>query len=175
MKIKGYAVVVVWVCMSAVWSCSKPARQLPSNKVQSEDAAVTMTLVNMRLAEEADRQCTEYVKQSGLPFVLEDCSCWLLLSKRTENDLLQLGEKVSFVVTVSLLDSTLIDNSEVVLEIGKNDNLPCFDYLLQLLHEGEEATAVVPYYLAYGKDGNGKAPALANCLITFENIKTLNE
>ena len=155
-------------------SCRKTAPQAPANRAHDDNAAVAMALINMRLAEEADRQCTEYVKRSGRAFVLEDSGCWLCWNKRAENSLLTNGDKVSLLVEITTLDSVQLDNTDLQLEVGKTDLLPCFNYLLPLLHQGDEVTAIVPYYLAYGKDGNGSVPPLTNCLITITEITVEN-
>ena len=156
-------------------SCRRTAPQSPANKTHAEDPIVAMTLVNMRMTEEADKQCTEYVKHTGQPYVLTECSCWILRNKRTDGVLFKKGDTVALTAEISTLDSLMIENSEIRLEIGKNDALPCFDYILPLLHEGENVTAVVPFYLAYGKDGKGNVPPLTNCLITISDITLVNE
>lgn len=169
--------ILVSVLMSAaiLTCCRRTAPQAPSNHVRQDDPAVAMMIANMRLAEEADRVCTDYVKQSGNTFTLDETRCWYQVTGKNEaGRQLAKGDVVELMYSVfSLADSTMIEDTQLQLEVGKRETLPCFDYMLPEFREGEQGVLVVPYYQAYGKEGNDKVPALTNCMVKINKIKII--
>ncbi len=177
-----FAVIAIFalIAISAVFlSCSKPSPQTPANKVQKDDSSVALALMNMKQVEKANFQCAEYVNQDSNTYQLSPTGFWYFITNKADNQAEEITEdkRVEIFYTVGLFDGTLIEDTQTefiysangVKHNSTNEEqhilLPCFQFMLPLLKQGEEMTAVVPYYLAYGKDGQGKVEPLTNCII----------
>lgn len=169
MNVKTNIFFLLLLCLLS--SCHRVKPQAAANKVQDIDSvAIGMTLVNMRLAEDADRQCTDYIQQADTTFTLDEFGYWYTLTKRTEGREIKKDDRVSVVFQTYRLTGELIEDSEKTITVGRREVLVAIDDLLASLHEGEEARIVAPYYTAYGKDGKDGVEPLVNCIIYLQKI-----
>lgn len=156
------------LCLSG---CHRVGPQQAANRGNDVDsAAMAMTLLNLRLAEEADLTCTRFVQQADTAFVLSDFNFWYTITRRSEGDEIQADDRVNLLMQTFTLDSTLIEDAELSLTVGHRQSLLVLDYALPLLREGEEATLIAPYYIAYGREGNEHVEPLACCIIRLSRI-----
>lgn len=166
MRSNNHIIILAAIAGVLVCGCRRVAPQAPSNRQKEDSSAVLAVLMNMRIAEEADRQCTQYVVKSEKNYVLDDAGFWYLREKATHTgEPVQQGETVTVIFSSSTLDGTLLEDNEIETEAGRRQSLPLFDHLLPLMHHGETVSTVVPYYNAYGTTGTEHVPPYTNCII----------
>lgn len=156
--------------LAALAGCKKVQPQAPANKVEADSAEINATLINMRLAEQADLTCSLFVKDLGRAYALDEMGYWYSFTRRTDNTPIKKDDHVEIFFRSYLLNGLLIEDTQRTIQVGHRDVVPALDFFLREAHEGDEATMVVPYYLAYGRDGSNVAPAMANCIIYITKI-----
>ena len=143
------------LCACLLASCGKRKPQLPSNKQPKTDSvALAMVEMNQRLVQKANDELASYVVASEQPYVQDDQGFWYMITNRTEGLTLQKEQTVTIAQQVYLLDGTLCEDMVMTLQIGKKQVPTAVDSALLLLHEGESASILAPWYLAYGQYGN---------------------
>jgi len=88
----------------------------------------------------------------------------------------RLGEEVSFTYVLSLLNGQKIDSTPagrpILIPFGVGTVVPGLEEGLSLLKEGEKATLLLPYYLAFGnadrKDSTGRVTIPAFTPVRFD-------
>lgn len=156
------------MCACFLAACGKQKPQLPSNKQPEVDSvALAMIEMNQRLVQKANDELASYVVTSGQPYVQDDQGFWYMITRRTEGLMLQKEQTVTITQQVYLLDGTLCEDMVMTLQIGKKQVPTAVESALLLLREGESASILAPWYLAYGQYGNeAKIGAYAN--VRFE-------
>lgn len=164
-----YATLVI-LLVAMMSACGKRKPQLPSNKHQEIDsAALAMIEMNQQLVQQANNDLATYVIESGMPYVQDDMGFWYMITRHTKGLALQKDQTVTIAQQVYLLDGTLCEDAVQTLQIGKKQVPTAVESALLLLHEGECATILAPWYLAYGQYGNNaKIGAYTNVRIEIE-------
>jgi len=154
MKINRIPVLLALVFFCVFTSCKKQAPQLPSNKgdVVDENAS-TLLNINQNLAAKEDSILEEYTGQDP-EFKRSELGFWFKIEKRTDRPILKEKDNCSFTCRVSLLDGKLLQEDEKNVIIGKKQLIVGLEEGLKLLHKGESATFIIPWYLGYGMKGD---------------------
>ena len=155
-------------------SCRKQPPQLPSNKGNevNENAAVLLN-INQVIINEEDSLLSQYISTTDSVFQKSDIGFWHRISTRTNN--VQLAEKS--IATISyqlfLVEGTLLAEEKRTVEIGKKQIPTGLEEGLKLMRKGETATLVVPWYLAYGMQGNDIVPPYTSVIFVVKIEKDL--
>jgi FKBP-type peptidyl-prolyl cis-trans isomerase len=135
-------------------SCNKPLPQLPANKGDKSDKnAVRLLAINETLAIKEDSILKEFVK-SDSKFKKNETGFWFKIDYATNNDFLKVNEICKFNCKMFLINGKLIQEDEKQVVIGKKQVIVGLEEGLKILHKGESATFIIPWYLGYGMTGS---------------------
>ena len=98
----------------------------------------------------------------------------------TEGAQPQVGQTAQIKFVASYLDGTLLGNSDQLGEhydfvYGQGKLLNGLEEGIGLMHVGEQARFVLPYWLAYGENPYGSIPAYSNLVFDVELIDLVND
>lgn len=166
-----YHILIITVVV-VLASCQRTQPQRPSQRngvsAQSTDTTL-LALMNMtqRLVLEADKELLRYVKQTDTTFALLEIGTWYkrLNSQPTQNEPLQEGEIANLQLTIRSLQQELLLNSIQTCKIGQEELPSVIGYILRESHHGDSIVLIVPWYSAYGVNGNEYVKPYQNVII----------
>ena len=167
---KNKLLILLLICLAAC-SCKRVKPQSPANQPTVDSIGMSASLINMRLAEAADIQLTEWVKHADTTYTLEDYGYWYCIYRHTDGDSILPQHKVELFYTATSLEGKLLEDCQTTIQVGRRESLWAIDHILPLMREGEAVKLICPYYTAYGKDGNDHVPPLQNCIIDITNTR----
>jgi hypothetical protein len=140
-----------------VLACTKPAPQLPANKIKYIDSTqLALTEANNALITYEDSVLTRYVSDSCTGMIKSGQGFWYKISKSTGKERFKDKDICYFNASVYTLDGNLRIKKDYRIEISKNEVFKSLNDGLRLVGKGEIAEFVFPWYLAYGIRGNGR-------------------
>ena len=153
-------------------ACGKTKPQSPSNRrgeTQQDTAAMALVLMNQRLAEQADKEVLEYVRQQDAPqYALANAGYWTRRLMRTDNQQIDRQATLDIRLLIyNLQGQMLIDSRETVSIPEGNLIFPVVETLWSMNY-GESAELVIPWYAAFGAAGNSFVPPYTNVKIIIE-------
>lgn len=154
--------------------CKKVQPQAPANQHQGDTLLNAAALINMRMAEAADIQVTEWVKQADTTYTLEDYGYWYCIYRHTDQPAIQPNDHVELFYTSSTLSGQLIEDCQITIQVGRRETLWAIDNILPLMRQGEAVRMACPYYTAYGKDGNERVAPLQNCIVEITDVRIID-
>jgi hypothetical protein len=137
-------------------ACRKTPPQLPANKNMDNNNNEVAALVelNEKMALKEDSLLQEYVKNLSGTFVKSPIGIWYFIENRTHGTALNNSDSCFISFQMFSLDGKLLgEKSHEKIIIGKKQIPVGLEEGLRLLHKGENAVFVVPWYLAYGMKG----------------------
>ena len=153
----NFRIVLALLSLVFLISCSKHKPQLPSNKGRMADKSIALLLeMNQKLTLKEDSIILKYVETSDQKFKKNELGFWYLISKTTQKAKLKDKEAFRFDCKMSLLNGKLLKSEIKEVSLGKKELVQGLEEALKLMHKGESATFVIPWYLGYGMKGNGK-------------------
>ena len=154
-------------------TCGRVKPQGPANKSDADSTAQALMQMNLLLAIEADRQITDSVRASNLPYVLDPGCFWYYREVATAGTDIKQGMKVEYSAVIrNLATGELLEDITEEVEVGKRTTLRAIDMCMTSMREGETFRVIAPYYDAYGRDGNEYVPPMTNVFVvlTVNNI-----
>ena len=137
-------------------SCVKQAPQIPANKgIQVDSAAVSMLEINKRLAAREDSLLKLYVDSQHSDYIKSKIGFWYKINFSENSTLLKDKFRINY--HVFLLDGKQIESESKEIVLGKRQLVDGLEEGLKLLHKGDSATFIIPWYLAYGMQGDEKS------------------
>jgi FKBP-type peptidyl-prolyl cis-trans isomerase len=99
-----------------------------------------------------------------------------LITKKGTGPTPKTGQEVKVLYKGTLLDGTVFDQNQDIqnplkFAIGMRQVIPGWDEAFMLLHEGDEATLVIPSELAYGQQGGGPIPPSSTLVFEVKLLK----
>lgn len=153
-------------------SCQRTKPQAPSRHSEQDSSRVAMLLVTQRLAEEADKELTQYAAQTNGEYTLDEYGFWYKYIKRTNGSYWRKGEAVLIHTKIfSFTGALLLDNQEQI-EIGKGETIPAIEDMLLMMRRNEACELLIPWYLAFGASGNENVEPYTNVRIDIETYTT---
>jgi FKBP-type peptidyl-prolyl cis-trans isomerase len=150
--IKNLIFIVFVICCA--FSCSKPAPQLPSNKGSNVDENTAKLLeFNKELALKEDSALQLYVeKQNG--FAKNKIGFWYKIIHSTQGSFYKQNDYCSFEYKMLMINGKLLQSKQQKIVIGKKEVVTGLEEAIKMMHKGESGIFIIPWYLAYGMDGN---------------------
>ncbi len=151
--------------------CTQPRQpQRPSyrsGQVPRQDTTLlTLIAINERLADEADRQVSAYIREHAIDAYRLECGAWQVRKEMAHTDALL--KEFPLTMTVFGLDGTLLAQEDHVVR-PNTEHLPmAVDEVLWTMQRGETTTLICPWYAAYGTTGTTAVPAYTNCIIEIQ-------
>lgn len=164
-------ITLLLLALTAMAGCRRVAPQSPANRQDDDTTGLAVSMMNMRLAEAADRQLTQWVQQADTAYTLDEYGYWYCIYRHTDGQPIQEHDRVEVFFRTSRLDGTLIEDSQLTLTVGRRETLWAIDVILPTLHDGEAVRIVSPYYTAYGREGNETVEPLTNCIIDITDAR----
>lgn len=163
-------VVILASCL--LCSCQRTKPQAPSHRQAQDTAQVALLLMTQRMAEEADKELTNYVNHVDSGYTLNESGIWYRYTKRTNEKRWQKGEDVELHAQIYTMDGKLLTDSRETIALGKGETLQSVENILQTMRRGEACELLVPWYQAFGVSGSEEVPPYTNIKINMETYTT---
>ena len=137
-------------------SCTKTAPQLPANKGNVVDKNISNLMeVNQKLAAKEDSILMIFATKADVKFKKSEIGFWYKVDVPTNGEPIKDKDFCNLSCTSLSLDMKVIQTEKMQIIIGKKQLVVGLEEGLKLLHKGESATFIIPWYLAYGRNGKG--------------------
>ncbi len=137
-------------------SCTKTAPQLPANKGNVVDKNISNLMeVNQKLAAKEDSILMIFATKADVKFKKSEIGFWYKVDVPTNGEPIKDKDFCNLSCTSLSLDMKVIQTEKMQIVIGKKQLVVGLEEGLKLLHKGESATFIIPWYLAYGRNGKG--------------------
>jgi len=136
--------------------CRKTPPQLPANKNldTTNNEVVALVELNEKMALKEDSVLKQFVKKLKGNFVKSPVGIWYFIENHTKGSTLKNSDSCFISWQMFSLEGKLLgEKSHEKVIIGKKQIPVGLEEGLRLLHKGESAVFVVPWYLAYGMKG----------------------
>jgi len=154
------------------FACIRQAPQLPANKINTVDSSeIALMNANEKLISSEDSILTLYVNKIDSAFTKNDLGFWYKINTKTSRKALKLNDNCAITFSVYNLDNQKLFHKTEKIVIGKKQLIFGLEELIKLMHLGESASLVLPWYLAYGLKGDGKLIQPYTSLKLYVDIK----
>ncbi len=137
------------------FSCTKPTPQIPSNKgINTDTVSTGLIQLNKNLAKSEDSILNVLVNAKYPDFKKSKLGFWYKIEHKTSGKLIREKEICSVKYSLSTLNGNLLLNDNTNITIGKKEIISGIEEGLKLMNKGDNATIIIPWYLAYGLEGN---------------------
>ncbi|HET7732253.1 MAG TPA: FKBP-type peptidyl-prolyl cis-trans isomerase [Paludibacter sp.] len=153
MKKTGFLLVL---CLCAgFYSCKKQAPQIPSNKVVVDNTeAKTLLDINQNLALKEDSLLEIFAKKKDKSFIKNEIGFWYKIELAGSGPKVTDKSTCNFSYKLTLLNGKTLEEGKKQVVIGKKQIVAGLEAGLKMLHHGDSATFIIPWYLGYGMNGN---------------------
>lgn len=162
-------------------ACENKVVQYPVNYDKDEFMKFSQDR-NKQILEEDNQLIQNYIDSTGVAFNKTNFGFWISNSATTTETMAKGGDYVKYEYEVSDFDNNIVYSKEEIgikdAVLGKEDLPRGLHVTLQLIEEGDSATALYPSFLAYGGYGDrnkigGNEPLIFKVKIL--DIKKLNK
>lgn len=152
--LKHFLIILIAGCLFL--SCTKTAPQLPANKGNVVDKNISNLMeVNQKLAAKEDSILMIFATKADVKFKKSEIGFWYKVDAPTNGEPIKDKDFCNLSCTSLTLDMKVIQTETMQIVIGKKQLVVGLEEGLKLLHKGESATFIIPWYLAYGRNGKG--------------------
>lgn len=153
------------------FSCKKQTAQYPSNKANLADSTGTALIdYNQELTQQEDKAIMEWISSQSADFKKSESGVWVHIQTATSQPLL--ANDSSCVISYRVFSTSgepFFQEENKRVRFGKKDVPTGLEAGLLLLRRGEQATVVVPSYLAYGAQGTDIVPPYTPVIYIVES------
>jgi FKBP-type peptidyl-prolyl cis-trans isomerase len=136
-------------------SCTQQQPQLPANKGNIIDSTASNLLaINKALAAKEDSILSQYAKRKDKTFLKTEIGLWYKINQVSKGRKLANRQSCRFTYRLMTLENQVLEEKERICTIGKKEMIAGLEEGLKIMHIGESATFIIPWYLAYGMSGN---------------------
>jgi len=156
MRAKWILNILVLLFSFSIISCTKSLPQLPSNKNKKTDkSASSLMIINHELAMKEDNILKKYADSIG-SFKKSGIGFWHKIYKSGSGSIIKDSVSCKFYSTLELLNGKILETKINQLIIGKRQTIVGLEEGIKLMHKGDSATFIIPWYLGYGMIGKDK-------------------
>lgn len=161
----------IFLILIAAIGCTRQAPQLPANKQSGIDSlTLAVQTANQRLIAGEDSLLSAYIHQHDLDFTMTSTGLWYKFETQNIGKKPQELEACKLWYRISLLsDSLLLEKTETIL-IGKKQIINGIEEAVLLMHQGDEAHLIIPWYLAYGMKGSETVPPYTSIKVHVKRL-----
>ena len=144
----------------------RPSRWL-GKAVEPDTAQLALMELNQRLAFAADEQLLQLSQEQEETYALYQSNTWIHFYDRgdTSQPALKRNEECTVHMTVYNLEGRLLLDSEASYILGQYKLPLCIEFNLQEWAHGTHARLLVPWYSAFGMQGQDGIPPYENVII----------
>ena len=166
--------ILIFVLLSCLFisSCKKQSPQLPSNKgIEVDNTNASLLIINKRLATKEDIILKKFVEHKG-SFKKNEIGFWYKVYDSGNGSLIKDSSVCKFSSQLTLLNGKILEKGVKQFVIGKKQMIVGLEEGLKLMHRGDSATFIIPWYLGYGMIGN--KPLVPPYTSIIYKVKLLN-
>jgi len=146
-------VMIVLVCIG-FYSCNKQTPQVPANKIVVDNSdAQTLLAINKNLTSKEDSLLEMYVAKTDKKLIKNELGFWYKVARPGGKLKIEEETTCNFSYKLSLLNGKLVDQGKKQVKIGKKEIVVGLEEGLKLIHHGDSALFIIPWYLGYGMKG----------------------
>ena len=146
--------VFIFILFCSLLSCVKQSPQPPSNKGNTGDENVaTLLVINQNLTLKEDSILEKFV-QKEIGYKKSDLGFWYKIQQTAAGKLIKDKDKCQFSYQMAFLNGKVIEKAEKQIVIGQKQIVVGLEEGIKLMHKGDSATFIIPWYLGYGLKGN---------------------
>ena len=146
--------VFIFILFCSLLSCVKQSPQLPSNKGNTGDEnGATLLLMNQKLALKEDSVLAKFVPK-GAGYKKSDLGFWYKIYQSNDGLCIKDKDKCQFAYQMTAIDGKMLEQTKKQIVIGQKQIVVGLEEGIKLLHKGDSATFIIPWYLGYGMKGN---------------------
>ena len=166
-----FKLLVLLLCIG-ISSCVKQAPQLPSNKGNEPDnTEASLVKINKKLASREDIVVKKLADSQG-SFKKNELGFWYKIYNSGHGIAVKDSSICKVFSKLMLLNGKIVEEASNEFVIGKKQTIVGLEEGLKLMHRGDSATFIIPWYLAYGMKGN--EPLVPPYTSIIYKIKLLN-
>jgi FKBP-type peptidyl-prolyl cis-trans isomerase FkpA len=155
----------------AAIGCTRQSPQLPANKQSNIDSlSLAVQSANQRLIAGEDSILSAYIQKRKLKLTQSSSGMWYSINSKNKGNKPQELESCKLWYSISLLsDSLLLEKTETII-IGKKQIINGIEEAVLLMHQGDEALLIIPWYLAYGMKGSEDVAPYTSIKVMLKRI-----
>lgn len=171
MKIKLLAFLFAFFFCIGLISCRKQAPQLPSNKgIETNKNATSLLVINHDLAIREDSILKILAERKGT-FKKNELGFWYQISNSGNGSIIKDSVVCEFEFSLTKLDEEVLQTGKNKIVIGKKQVVTGLEEGLKLMHKGDSAIFIIPWYLGYGRKGNEQVvPAYTSIIYRINHL-----
>lgn len=152
-------------------SCRKQAPQLPSNKgIETNKDAASLLVINHDLAIKEDSILKILAERKGT-FKKNELGFWYQISNSGNGSIIKDSMVCEFEFSMTKLDGKVLQTGKKQIVIGKKQVITGLEEGLKIMHKGDSATFIIPWYLGYGMKGNEQVvPAYTSIIYRINHL-----
>lgn len=155
MKIKLLAFIFSLFFCVGLLSCKKQAPQLPSNKgIETNNNVASLLIINHDLTIREDSILKIFAEKKGI-FKKNELGFWYKIYKTGKGSIIGDSVACEFEFSMMKLDGKELQTGKKQVVIGKKQLITGLEEGLKLMHKGDSASFIIPWYLGYGMKGDG--------------------
>ena len=172
MKIQKFSKLLVLVICLGLISCIKQSPQLPSNKgIEKDRTSDSLLKINHGLIIREDSLLKIFAEKKG-SFKKNQLGFWYEIYKTGKGPTITDSVTCNFDFKLKKLDGKVLQTGNKQIVIGKKQLVVGLEEGLKLMHKGDSAIFVIPWYLGYGM--TGYKPLIPPYTSLIYEIKLLN-
>lgn len=142
----------------------------PSSTTQmsAEDSVIVQKL---RLTGKAQREVDMFVRTLPERWVMHENNYWYHMVETTDRSKPEFGSGCTLHLVVSDLRGKLLQDEIRTFTVGNSSQPLYLQSVLMDIHAGEKLEIIVPWYLAYGDEGNDWVPGRENVHVQITYIE----
>jgi FKBP-type peptidyl-prolyl cis-trans isomerase len=153
MKINALSFLISVIICAGPISCKKQSPQLPANKgIVADSGSTSLLIINHNLAIKEDSILKKYALLNG-NLKKSKTGFWYKIVKNGNGRIIKDSVSCFFRYKLKLLNGNTIESGQKQLIIGKKQLIVGVEEGLKLMHKGDSAIFVIPWYLGYGRSG----------------------
>ena len=168
--IKNTIIILFFFC--SLLSCTKQSPQLPSNKANSKNEnGASLALINQNLAQKED-SILLIIAQKDEAYKKSEFGFWYKIVEKSNGLKINDKDKCKFSYQMMLLDRKVIEKGVKQIVIGQKQIIVGLEEGIKLMRKGESASFIIPWYIAYGMNGNKKnVPPYKSVIYNIEMLE----
>jgi FKBP-type peptidyl-prolyl cis-trans isomerase len=144
---------VLCLCIG-IGSCKKQVPQLPSNKtVVDHSDEKGLLIINENLAAREDSILEIYASKNDKALKKADLGFWYKIAHSGSKTRIADKANCSFSYKLLLISGKMVDKGRKQIVIGKKQIVVGLEEGIKLIHHGDSAVFIIPWYLGYGMKG----------------------
>jgi len=166
----------ILILVLALTGCGGPNPQRPSTRlgkvatVEPDSAQMALLEYNARMVEAADKELMTLAQTREGEYAIYDNGTWIRIDNPGDLDaeIIRRGDRRTVAMRVYDLSGQLLIDSSREYTIGQMEMPVGIDMNVRHLHPGAQVRMLIPWYAAFGMQGNDFVPPYTNVIIDLE-------